>query len=112
MALTLEILKNSKEYKDWVFGEVLLIHNTYHDSEDKSYSAFIVISDENEYSDIKWQDVSRDEFIELQNKIRGQWTITRFFELGNKIRVSVDYQDIPTKEVFEVLLSKYSRGLN
>lgn len=111
--LTKEILKNSTEYKDWVVGNVVMIHNVYFDSKDKSYSAFIVISDETDYKfkDIKWQDVSRNEFQEMQQQIKGSWTITRFFKTGNKIQVSVDYSDISTEQVFKLLLSEYSRGL-
>ena len=111
--LTEEKLKSSEIYKDWIAGEVALIHNTYFDSKDQSYSAFIVVSDENDYmyKNIKWQDTSRPEFQQMQEQIEGKWTITRFFEMGGKIQVSVDYQDISTKEVFKLLLSEYSRGL-
>lgn len=83
---TKEKLQNSKEFKDWIHGKVALIHNTYLDK--VSYAAFIVI-----HSDM------------------GKWTITRFFKTGDKIQVSVDYKDISTVEVFELLLSEYSRGL-
>lgn len=111
--LTKEMLLDSKIYKDYISGYVALIHNTYHDSKDKSYSAFIVVSDETKYKhkEIKWQDISRDEFKELQIKINGSWTITRFFKIGDNINVSVDYADLPTEKVFEILLSEYSRGL-
>lgn len=111
--LTEEILKSSEIYKDWITGEVALIHNTYFDSKNQSYVAYIIVSDETDYmyKNIKWQDVSRHEFQEMQQQITGNWTITRFFEIGGKIQVSVDYQDISTKEVFRLLLSEYSRGL-
>lgn len=89
--LTEEILKNSKEFKEWVDGRIALIHNTYYDSEDKSYASFIVIHSPKESM--------------------GKWTITRFFEMGGKIQVSVDAQNISTIEVFVKLLSDYSRGL-
>ena len=112
--LTLEKLQGSEQYQDWITGNVALIHNTYFDSKDQSYSAFIVVSDETDYmyKNIKWQDVSRPEFQEMQQQIKGNWTITRFFEMSGKIQVSVDYQDISTQKVFELLLSQYSRGLS
>ena len=44
----------------------------------------------------------------MEQKIKGNWTITRFFEMGGKIQVSIDYQDISTEEVFKLLLSKCS----
>lgn len=85
-------LKNSAEFKDWIKGKVSLIHNTYHDSKEP-YGAYIVL-----HSDM------------------GKWTITRFWQspkkdqLG-KIYVSVDHKNISTEEVFQILLTKYSRGL-
>jgi hypothetical protein len=85
---TEEILKNSKEFKDWVKGRVALIHNPYYDSKEP-YAAYIVL-----HSDM------------------GKWTITRFFEMGNKIQVSNDYVDISTEEVFKLLLTKYSNSLS
>ena len=85
--LTEDVLKNSKEFKEWITGRISLIHNTYWDNKE-NYKAYIVL-----HSD------------------RGKWTITRFFELGGKIQVSNDYVNISTDEVFKVLLSKYSRGL-
>lgn len=84
---TEEILKNSKEFKEWVTGRVALIHNTYYDSKDP-YATWIVL-----HSDM------------------GKWTITRFFEIGGKIQVSNDHVDISTEETFKLLLSDYSRGL-
>jgi len=80
-------LKSSEEFKNWVTGRVSLIHNTYHDSGD-NYVAYIVL-----HSDM------------------GKWTITRFFEMGRKIGVSVDHSDISSEEVFKLLLTDYSRGL-
>lgn len=112
--LTEEILKQSTTFKDWITGKISLIHNCYYDSADKSYSAFIVVSDETDETncnDVFCQKISRKEFQELTTKISGNWTITRFFEMGGKIQVSVDYSDIPTEKVFSLLLSKYSRGL-
>lgn len=111
--LTEEILKQSTIFKDWITGKISLMHNCYYDSADKSYSAFIVVSDETDYKydKTKCHDVSRKEFQELTTKINGNWTITRFFEMGGKIQVSVDYSDIPTEKVFSLLLSQYSRGL-
>lgn len=84
---TEEILKNSEEFKDWVTGRVALIHNTYHDSR-VPYESYIVL-----HSDM------------------GKWTITRFFKVGEKIQVSVDHENISTEDVFKILLTKYSRGL-
>ena len=93
--LTEEILKNSPEFKTWIKGRVSLIHNTYHDSKDP-YPAYIVIHS----SDM------------------GKWNITRFWKSPNrkdqldKIHVSNDHSDISTDEVFKLLLSDYSRGLD
>lgn len=90
--LTIEILKNSEEFKSWINGKVALIHDIYQGSE--GLPSFIVL-----HSDM------------------GKWTITRFWRSPNrkdqleKIHVSVDYQNISTTEVFELLLTKYSRGL-
>ena len=86
--LTEEILKNSKEFKDWVTGRIALIHNVYHDSPVTTYKTFIVL-----HSDM------------------GKWTITRFFTIGSKLNVSEDHKDISTEEAFKILLTEYSRGL-
>lgn len=89
---TEEILKTSTEFKEWVTPEkVVLIHNCYYDSKEP-YGSYIVISKEN--------DDNPDLF-----------TITRFFEGGNRIHTSVDHQDITAEKVFTLLLSDYSRGL-
>lgn len=91
---TQEILKQSKEFKDWVSGKVSLIHNTYFDSKEP-YQTWIVVHSNEE----------------------GKWTITRFWQSPNrkdqldKIHVSNDYVDISIEKVFEVLMSDYSRGL-
>lgn len=84
---TEEILKNSKEFKEWVTGRVALIHNTYYDNKEP-YATWIVL-----HSDM------------------GKWTITRFFEGGGKIQVSNDHVNVSTEETFKLLLSDYSRGL-
>ena len=88
MLLTEEVLKNSEEFKKWITGKVSIIHNTYYDSKEIYYSWIVLHSD------------------------MGKWTITRFFEMGGKIQVSNDYVDISTEEIFKILLSKYSRGLD
>ena len=85
---TEKILKDSKEFKDWISGKVALIHDLYHDDKFGDSPAFIVLH----------QDM-------------GKWTITRFFEIGGKIQISNDHVDISTEEVFKLLLSRYSRGL-
>ena len=85
--ITEEFLINSKEFKEWITGKVALIHNTYYDSKEP-HTSYIVI-----HSNI------------------GNWTITRFFEIGGKILVSNDYVNVSTEEAFKVLLSNYSRGL-
>jgi hypothetical protein len=85
--LTKETLKISKEFKEWITGKVALTHNVYYDSKEP-YATYIVL-----HSDM------------------GKWTITRFFEMGGKIQVSVDYENISTEEVFKLLLNEYSRGL-
>jgi len=84
---TEEVLKNSEVFREWVTGKVALIHNTYHDSKDPYYVWIVLHSD------------------------MGKWTITRFFEMGDKIQVSNDHVDISSEEVFKLLLSDYSRGL-
>ena len=92
-SFSVEELKNSKEFKDWVTGRVALIHNTYFDSR-TPYETYIVL-----HSDM------------------GKWTITRFWKSPNrkdqldKIHVSNDYVGISTEEAFVKLLSDYSRGL-
>ena len=85
---TEETLKASKEFKEWITGRVALIHNCYYDSKEP-YGSYIVL-----HSDM------------------GLWTITRFFEMNNKIQVSQDQVDISTEECFKLLLSEYSRGLS
>jgi hypothetical protein len=90
---TEEILKNSKEFKEWVTGRVALIHNNYYDSE-KSFATYIVL-----------------------HSAMGKWTITRFWQSPNrkdrlgKIYANNDHVDISTEETFKILLSDYSRGL-
>ncbi len=84
---TEEVLKNSKEFKDWITGKVALIHNVYYDSKE-SYATWIVVQGD-----------------------MGKWTITRFFEMSGKIQVSNDHVDISTEETMKILLSDYSRGL-
>lgn len=87
LKLTKEELIKSKEYKNWISGRVDLIRNIY--DSDEIYPAYIVIT-----SDM------------------GKFTITRFWvDFKKKIYVSVDYTDISTIEVFEKLLSEYSRPL-
>ncbi len=89
--LTEEILKNSKEFKQWINGRVSLIHDTYGG---EGLPSFIVL-----------------------HSNMGKWTITRFWQSPNKlteldkIRVSNDYVDVSTDEVFKILLSEYSRAL-
>ncbi len=88
--MTVEELKNSTIFKQWVKGRVSLIHNTYWDAKEP-FDAFIVL-----HSDMD------------------RWTITRFWNhsiIGTDIQISVDYSDISADEVFALLLSKYSRGL-
>lgn len=90
---TEEQLKNSQEFKDWIKDKVALIHNTYFDSE-QPYGSYIVLTSN-----------------------MGKWTITRFWQnsfsdIKAKINVSVDYNNISTEEVFKLLLTKYSRGLD
>ena len=84
---TEEKLKSSTEFKEWVNGRIALIHNCYYDSKEP-YGSYIVL-----HSDM------------------GKWTITRFFEMAEKIYVSEDYSNISTEDVFRVLLADYSRGL-
>lgn len=86
-------LKDSAEFKEWVMGEVALIHNCYYDAKEP-YGSYIVLSKED------------DDEPDL-------YSITRFFKhIGsNHIYVSVDHQNITHQKVFELLLSDYSRGL-
>ena len=85
--LTEEKLVNSPEFKQWIKGRVSLIHNCYYDAKEP-YGSFIVLT-----SDL------------------GKFTITRFFEMADKLQVSVDHKDVSTEEMFKILLSEYSRGL-
>lgn len=91
---TEEILKNSNEFKESITGRIILIHNTYYDSENIN-PAYIVI-----HSDF------------------GKFTITRFWQSPNrkdmpdKIYSKNDYENISSEEVFKKLLSHYSKGLN
>lgn len=93
--LTEEKVKNSPEYKEYVTGQVALIHNVYCANNENDNSVYIVIHCE-------W----------------GKWTITRFWTSPNrkdrldKILVINDYVDISSVEVFKALLSDYSRGIN
>ena len=85
-------LKESAEFKEWVTPEnVVLIHNCYYDSKEP-YGSYIVISKEDDDNP-------------------SLYTITRFFQGGNNINVSVDYQDVTAEEIFPLLLSDYSGGL-
>jgi hypothetical protein len=90
-SFTVEELKSSKEYKEWIGDEnVVKIHDTYHD-DPMDYAAYIVIT-----------------------KRAGRYSITRFFKMPtnlSKVQVSVDKQNISAEEVFEDLLNKYSSGL-
>lgn len=91
---TIEKLEASKEYKDWIRDEVVLVHDTYHDIPD--YSAFIVVT-------------------KRMDGYAALYTITRFFPTGitaDRIAVSVDASDIDAEEVFKKLLKDYSTGLN
>lgn len=83
-------LQESPEFKTWVTGKVVMIHDVYYDSGD-DYAAYIVIH---------------------KDKL-GKYTITRFFKsLGtNKVQVSVDYTSLAAEEVFVKLLMEYSSGL-
>ena len=88
MKFTKTELKKSVVFKQWVrMCDVVLIHDTYHDSKD-SYATYIVIE-----------------------KIEGAYTIKRFFKVGSDINVSVDVANVSAEFVFKLLLDKYSRGL-
>lgn len=87
--LTEKILRESDEYKQWIGdAKVALIHNVYYDSKDIGYPVYIVIT-------------SKDD----------KYTITRFFEVGEKIQVRVDYFNESVEKIFILLLSNYSSGL-
>lgn len=84
---TEEILINSQEFKDWIKGEIELIHNIYWDSKEP-YQTYIV----------------------LHSNDSGKTDITRFFMIGGNIQVSQDHRDLSRKEVYEKLLKQYSSG--
>lgn len=86
--MTDQELKDSTQFKEWIDGRVDLIHNPYYDNKPTYDTTRIVIS-----SDM------------------GKNTITRFFEMGGKIQVSVDYRDISIEETYKILLKHYSRRL-
>lgn len=87
--LTKEQVQESQQFKDWTKGQrIVKIHNVYHD-QPETYAAWIVIGSD-----------------EL-----GKFYITRFFLMAEKIQVSQDYKAISATEVFDVLLTEYSRGL-
>ena len=91
MVFTKEELLASKEYKHWIHEtSETLIHNVYHDGANPEFAAWIVVH------------------IDLC----GKWDIVRFFKGGGKIHVSVDHTGKTSTEVFALLLSEYSRGLD
>lgn len=87
MILTEQMVRESSEFKS-LSGEVIMVHNVYHDS-GGLYSAFIVIH----------RDKSR------------KYSITRFFSTGVKMSYSYDYSGLSSREVFSKLLTDYSSGL-
>ncbi len=119
--MTVEELKKSPEFKEWVKGKVILIHNPYWDAQE-GLPAYIVIS-QRELKNLELEDFNFDSrSFDLYKKGKhpqyaASYTITRFWKSPNrkdqldKIRVSVDYSDISTDEMFALLLSEYSRGL-
>jgi hypothetical protein len=95
--LTAQTLVDSKEFKDWIGDDqVRLIHNPYFDSE--TLPAFIVVHSDKEDGN--------------------KFSITRFWQSPNrkdqldKIHVSVDHKSKTVDEVFQLLLSDYSKGLD
>ena len=85
MTLTETLLKQSPLYEAYIdASEVVLIHNIYRNGPSR-YAAFIVIT----------QDATG-------------YDITRFFVAGGKIHVSVDYECLEAKEVFDLLVERYS----
>jgi len=95
--ITEETLKESQSFKDWIGDDkVRLIHNPYFEAD--VLPAFIVVHSDKEDDD--------------------KFTITRFWKSPNrkdqldKIHVSVDHKNKTADEVFKLLLSDYSRGLD
>ena len=81
--MTIKELKNHIVFKQWIDGYVNYI--------------FRLRKDEND-----------DTFVVIHSKM-GKFTITRIFKLKTgKLMVSVDYKNISTNEVFELLVTKYS----
>jgi hypothetical protein len=78
MKFNKDVLKQSQVYRNWVTGDVALIHNIYDDNVSPTY---VVIHSQNS----------------------GYWSVTRFFAIDEIIHVSADHVDIPCKEVFKIL---------
>lgn len=93
--LTIENLKNSQIYKNFISGEVVLIHNPYYDTDKKGKeNTYIVIhSDRNTY------------------RITRFWISPNRRDQLDRIHASIDYTGLSAKETFQILLSEYSRGL-
>ncbi len=119
--MTTEELQNSPVFKEWAKGKVVLIHNTYYDSQE-GLPSYIVIT-QRELKHLEIQDFNYDSrAFELYKEgkhpqYKDSYRITRFWKSPNrkdqldKIHVSVDHADINAQQAFEILLSDYSRGL-
>jgi hypothetical protein len=90
MKVTKENLILTPEFKEWVKGKVILIHDPYQDG----VGTFIVIS-------MNMGKVSITRF----------WTSPNRLDQLDKIRVSLDYTDISVEETFSILLNEYSLPL-
>ncbi len=85
--MTKDEILNSDEYRKWVSGDVVTIHELYVSGGDNC-DALLVIT-----------------------KLDDLFTITRLFVSGKKVQVSIDYPNIAAEKVITVLLDKYTEKL-
>ncbi len=87
-----EELRNSPEFINYRWSTIeVLVHNAYYDSKEIT-PAYIVITRPTTHN------------VQL-------WSIARFYKMGEKIQMSIDHQLKPAEEIFNLLLTEYSRGL-
>lgn len=91
--MTEAILKASKVWKEWIDEtKVVKLFDMYRNTPDDpdAYRTFIAV--------VKDEETDEDT----------PYLITRFFEVGNRIMVSVDHTNLSAEDVFDLLLTQYS----